>query len=286
MGTPVSTSGSHPSLARVLFGPGRGVFARPGSGSSVGSRALAQGGTDKTTASNAAFPAPVKSVPRYPDGAPAGGPVSTARASTSPTAPVAPRGVPGSGSSKARLKPQTKPSVPLAAGPTAAVKTRAGSSPPRTWVLAGVGVAVAVLFVAGAVVAFQLGKGTRADVPADHPPTNPDAPKTPGTPGVPKPGPADVIIAPARAGDHENEEQTVELKVARTAGTGGLVLAPAADAFEVRVAASCFGTPGERDKLRREMDEKVIRVRGTIKRDQQGLHIDVAHLDQIVPVRR
>ena len=54
MGTPVSTSGSHPSLARVLFGPGRGVFPAPA------------GVPSTRAAARPAPPRPPRATPRSP----------------------------------------------------------------------------------------------------------------------------------------------------------------------------------------------------------------------------
>jgi serine/threonine protein kinase len=82
-------------LARVLFGPGRGVFARSGSAGSSGSI----GGGSPSRVGNGTSPSTVTfgtsngTNPSYPIGAEPGGPVSTARASSSQTAPI-PRGIP------------------------------------------------------------------------------------------------------------------------------------------------------------------------------------------------
>ncbi len=283
IGAPVSQSGSHPSLARVLFGPGRGVFNRPGGGGSGSGRSRAPGsGSDLTTASNAAFPVPVKPAPRYtPDGnVSVGGPISTARANTTPTAPLAPRAVPGSGSTKGKVKPKTKPSTPVAIEPTTSAKARAAAPPSRqVWLFVGIGAAVAVRFVVVAVVAFQLGKGTgtKAENPGGSSPTNPDSAKTPDA--GPAPGPSDVIFTPAQAAEKEGEEQTVEFKVAKVAGASVLTLS-SPDGFTVHYKA-----PVDRATWL-AFEGKVIRVRGKIQRDPTGLFIDVTNPRQIVPVGR
>ncbi len=286
IGVPISTSGSHPTLARVLFGPGRGVFARSGSGSAVSSRARAPGsGSDKTTASNTAFPVSAKSAPRHtPDASvSAGGPISTGRASASPTAPLSPRAVPSSGSTKGKLKPKPK---------SAGIEPVAPAGwPRRTWLLVGIGAAVAVLFVVGVFVAYQVGKGTKTENPALSPPTTPDGPKASAEAG-PTPGPADVILSPAQVAEKEGEEQTVEFKVRSVGGATYLELNSFADAgspdrFAVRVAAGHFTTPAERERVRHEFEGKTIRARGKIHRDPQaGLYIDVVSPKQIVPVGR
>ena len=249
-GPSAERSGQYPSLARVLFAPGRGVFARTG-GSSVGMRERPSGpSTDsKTNASNAAFPVPPNSTPRYASDAkvPVGGPVSTARANTSPTAPLPPRPAPGSGLTKGKPKPKPKLSTPSAEmEKLGAVKARpAAVAPPhRVWLFVGVGVAVAVLFVVGAVVAYHIGKGNKAE----HPPTplsNPEASKPA----------AEAILSPTQAIDREGEEHTVEFKVRSVAGETYLELnsepeAGDADGFAVRIPASYFKTPEEREKLK------------------------------------
>jgi serine/threonine protein kinase len=280
IGAPLSSSGSQPSLARVLFAPGRGVFAR-GDGSSAGSRgrAPAPGADSKSTASNAAFPVSAKSVPRYaPDGnVPVGGPISTARANTSPTAPIPLRPVPGSGA-KPKLAPRAKaPPAELERSPA---RAHAAGAFGRVWMFVAIGVAAAVLFVGAAVVAYQVGKGNKPGA-GTHPPTNPDAPKS-----------AEVILTPARAAEHEGEEQTVEFKVRSVTGTADLELnsepeAGSPDNFSVRVAARHFGSPGERDKVRQEFEGRTIRARGKIARDARGgWHIDVNSAKQIATVGR
>ena len=295
IGVPISTSGSHPTLARVLFGPGRGVFARSGSGSSVSSRARAPGsGSDKTTASNTAFPVSAKSAPRHtPDASvSAGGPISTGRASASPTAPLAPRAVPSSGSTKGKLKPKPKTAV---IEPPASMKARVAlHSPGRPWLFVGIGVAVAALFVAGVFVAYQVGKGHKAENAGNAPPTNADTARAPAdaVPPGPMPGAGNVIHTPAQAADKVGEEQTVEFKVRSVGGATYLELNSFADAgspdrFAVRVAAGHFKAPAEREKVRQEFEGKTIRARGTIHRDPQaGLYIDVVSPKQIVPVGR
>src|SRR5262245_28360179 len=80
-------------LARVLFGSGRGVFSRPGTDSAVNTGGRAGNGTSPSTVS---FGHGTGSNPAYPRGADGVGPVSTARASASPTSPL-PRPESGTG---------------------------------------------------------------------------------------------------------------------------------------------------------------------------------------------
>jgi hypothetical protein len=179
------------------------------------------------------------------------------------------------------VKPKTKPAAALAIEPSA--KARAAASPSRqVWLFAGIGAAVAVLFVVGAFVAYQLGKGTRGENPGTNPPTNPDAAKTApdAGPNVPVPGPADVILTPAKAAEHEGEEQTVEFRVAKIVGASVLDLS-SPDGFTVHIKV-----PADRATVL-AFELKVIRVRGKIQRDPNaGLYIDVTSLKQIVPVGR
>src|SRR5262245_49866828 len=86
-------------LARVLFGPGRGVFSRSGSDSGVRSGSRVGGSTSPSTV---AFGTGTGSNPGYSRGDGVG-PVSTARASASPTTPLPPRS--GSGTAPALAEP-------------------------------------------------------------------------------------------------------------------------------------------------------------------------------------
>jgi serine/threonine protein kinase len=283
IGAPLSSSGSQPSLARMLFAPGRGVFAR-GDGSSAGSRGRASGsGPDsKSTASNAAFPVSAKSAPRYtPDAnVSVGGPISTARANTSPTAPIPLRPVPGAGAAKPKLPPKAKaPPAEFERSPAARARPAVGLSG-RVWLFVAAGVAVAGLFVVAAVVAYQIGKGNKPDA-GTHPPTNPDAARS-----------AEVILTPGRAADHEGEEHTVEFKVRSITGTADVELnsepeVGSPDNFAVHVAASHFKVAGERERVQREFEGRTIRARGKIARDPRGgWYIEVPSAKQITAVGR
>jgi len=128
-------------LARVLFGPGRGVFARSPGGSSTRSGSgprPALGNSPSTVGFPVLGPA---SNPSYPtgDGAvPVGGPVSTARATASPTTPISAPSDPG---------------FPAAATP--------GGAPHhhhRTTLYIIIAVLLVLLFAVGAVAAYYVGK--------------------------------------------------------------------------------------------------------------------------------
>ena len=149
-----SGTGINPPLARVLFGPGRGVFSR-GTGSSAKLRQQ-RGADTGATASNAAFPAAGSgaSNPRSKPGTPANGPVSTGRASASPTAPIPSRA--GTGSTAAKRRPAAP--APAPAPPPARR---------RTWLIVAVALVAAAVFGAGLVAAYQLGKGNKESGPAD-----------------------------------------------------------------------------------------------------------------------
>jgi hypothetical protein len=178
-------------------------------------------------------------------------------------------------------KDKTKPKPKLVVPPAEAEKLAPGkarsaaatSTSHRVWLLVGIGVAVAVLFVVAAVVAYQIGKGNKAE--------------TPPTPAKSAP---DAILTPAQAADHVGDEHTVEFKVRSVTGETYLELnseaeAGDADGFAVRLPASFFKTPADRAQVQREFTGKTIRVRGKIQRDPQaGLFIDAETPKQLIPV--
>ena len=139
-------AGAGPPLARVLFGPGRGVFARGGGSSANMTRARA--GTAESAALPAASPA-APSLPKYKAGAdtPVNGPISTGRASASPTAPIPARAPAGSGAAKRRPVPTPAPAPARPKG--------------RTWLVAALALLLLGVFVGGLVLAYQLGKGAK-----------------------------------------------------------------------------------------------------------------------------
>jgi hypothetical protein len=74
-------------LARVLFGPGRAVFSRSGSSGAIGGTPTARS-SGNSSPSTVSFGTGAGSNPSYPLGEEAAGPVSTSRASATPTAPL------------------------------------------------------------------------------------------------------------------------------------------------------------------------------------------------------
>ncbi|HSQ57672.1 MAG TPA: serine/threonine-protein kinase [Gemmata sp.] len=154
-GPNTSGSGTTTPLARVLFGAGRGSFTRAGtSGSSIeqGRKSTAGG-----PASTAAFP--------FGSGSDAnlsgegiihtGGPVSTARSSISPTAPI-------------QNFPDSTVPVPASGGSHPGTGASPGTStvvvvhpPRRTGLYIVIGVLFALLFTVGAIAAYYIGKSDR-----------------------------------------------------------------------------------------------------------------------------
>jgi len=135
--------------------------------------------------------------------------------------------------------------------------------------------------VVAAVVAYQIGKGNKAETP----PT----PPTQSEPGKPA---AEAILTPAQAAERVGEEHTVEFKVRSVSGETYLELnseaeAGDADGFAARIPVSYFKTAADREQVQREFATKTIRVRGKIQRDPQaGLFIEVPTPKQITPVGR
>jgi serine/threonine protein kinase len=300
MGPPSDRSGTQTPLARALFGPGRGVFARSGSGSGPTKDRPSAAGSDATTASNAAFPVQAPSAPRYAPGA--NGPVSTGRTSASPTAPLQPTVAlppsgpePVSGKGTAKPKPRPKPLESLKPGRLTPLER---SGPGRAWLFSAIGFCVALLCVSAAVVAYQLGRGNTSNR-GESPPTTPGASKQSSDPLGPNdlvPGAADKLLAPADAARREGEVQTVEFKVRSVGGTSSMNLHAEPDPdtgeeFTVRVPASYFAADGQQsralwEKTRKNFDGKLIRARGKIVRDPatKGFVIDVRSPQQILVV--
>jgi serine/threonine protein kinase len=134
-------SGSAVPLGRALFAPGRGVFARAG-GSSANIRER-----PSNTASTVPFPAagaPAGSNPRYKrDGVAAvGGPVSTGRASASPTAPL----------------PASGRELPAARSPKAAPAPAEPAGLGRVWLYVLAGALILALMAAVATAAYLIGR--------------------------------------------------------------------------------------------------------------------------------
>jgi serine/threonine protein kinase len=165
-------SGTNAPLARVLFGPGRGVFSRSSSGESSAIRTR-KGSGSRDLPSTSTYPAVGGSDANIGGDVRVPSPVSTARASASPTAPLQNR--PESG-------------VPLSS-PGSAVHTGPGSAPGtnntvvvvhpprRTGLYIVIGVLFALLFTVGAIAAYYIGRGERTGNPADLPRTQQPAPR-------------------------------------------------------------------------------------------------------------
>jgi serine/threonine protein kinase len=294
---PPDRSGVQPSLARMLFAPGRGVFTR-GTGSSAGMRTHpSDASADNASTSNAAFPLPAKSTQRYaadPKGSVAK-PISTARANASPTAPIQAATPPNAGSGltkeKPKLKPRSKSDGPASAGSAvAATATMPLTVGKHLWWLVGGGLAVVLLCVTATVIAYQIGKGSNGNK-SNELPTNPDIAKPHDglSASDPVPGASDLILTPSQLSSRGGEVHTVEFKVQSWNGlTGSLnseVVAGARDNFAVHIAPDYFKAGGDAEQVRQEFIGKKIRVRGQIQRDPEaGLYITVRTPKQIVPV--
>jgi serine/threonine protein kinase len=277
---PTERASPHSPLARALFAPGRGVFARSG-GSSAKIPPRGSKQDSSTTASNAAFPASNRSTSRYnPNGEVAvGGAISTARAAASPTSPLQSGGSGPAGKGPAKLRPKQtpRPAEPAPRGGTWS-DPRAPRGGSRTWLFVAIGSAVAVLIVLVAVVAYIWGK----DKPGDGQPGGSGTAKSADAPGPGDlmPGPADRIFTPAQAAEREGEIQTVEFRVRSAAGESALHLNsepdPAAPTnFAVSISADYFKTVGPQAKVlleqtRKEFENKTIRARGKIQRGASG----------------
>jgi serine/threonine protein kinase len=271
-------TGSGAPLARALFARGTGVFPRIG-GSSASMKKRPDGS------------AAAKAVPRGgADGVPVGAPVSTTRASTSPTAPLQSG---GSSRGKAPAKPALAAARPR---PLAAAKPPAPKRP--VWLFVAAAAALVALFAGGAMVAYQMGMG-KGKQQTESPPTAADAPKPRADdlqPGDLVPGPADKLLTPALALQREGEEHTVEFRVQSVGGTSNMYLNSdpdfrAADNFAVRIPSGYFKAAGHDPKglfeqTKRDFEGKTIRARGKVQRDamNRGAFIEVRVPKQILVV--
>jgi serine/threonine protein kinase len=164
-------SGTSAPLARVLFGPGRGVFSRSGSGASGAIRTRRTPGP-RDLPSTSAFPAVGGGSDANIGGDPSArvpGPVSTGRASASPTAPL-----------------QSRPDSNIQLPPGSEVHTTTGSAPGtgtvvvvhpprRTGLYVVIGILFALLFTVGAIAAYYIGRGDRTGAPVPAQPRPPAA---------------------------------------------------------------------------------------------------------------
>jgi serine/threonine protein kinase len=298
LGPQTDRSAGQPSLARMLFAPGRGAFARNPGSSTSNARVRAEGSNadSSVSTSNAAFPIPTRTAPRpVPEPAAPGSVAargSTVRASTAPTAPLSsapPPAVPGVPDGKPKPRPRPRPAAPTPAEKPAAIRASFPfASGRRLWLLVAGALALVAILVAATVVAYQLGKGTGKA--GEAPPTNPGpaapAPDAPG-PTDPVPGLTDLFVTPAEA--REGEVQTVQFRVQSASPVGGLTLnslpEPGAGNFAVRISADYFAQFGGMETVRQDFSGKMIRARGKVARDPgAGLYISVRVPKQIVVV--
>jgi serine/threonine protein kinase len=269
IGPATAGSGSGSTLARALFGPGRGVFNRAG-GTTTDSR------SNPALANAATYPSGGNgSHPNYGRGdanVRLDGPSSTARASTAATKPIAP---PGSGA-------DINPSAP-GSGTVVYV-----TAPRRTGLYVVIGVLVGLLFVAGALAAYYIGKGgSKKEIP----PTAQDELM------MPKLG--DEFLSPAEAAEKAGETLSVQFKVATTDGNGSMWLnsdssGANAPVLSVKLGEEYFskaGSPEKQkelwEKAKADYNSKVIRARGLIQRGSapNSFYLEVSSPAQIFVVR-
>ncbi len=151
-------SGSNASLARVLFGSKRGVFARAGGGSKSGGSSVEldkelPGSTSKYE------PQDNQSNPKFSPGkgnSRTTGSATTEPASGSPTAPL----------QNSRQKLNDSSGIVPSIGGSSIVYLAA---PRRTGIYILVGILFTLLFLAGSIGAFYLGKGSKQETPTSAP---------------------------------------------------------------------------------------------------------------------
>ena len=272
-GPSLSGSGTFSPLARALFSPGQGVFARSnGGGSSRSGPHLLGGSTGSFSNSKSDSHSNAKLTRSDPNIA-IGGPISTGRASAAPTVPLQ---APSSSS-------QQPNSVKVAFAPPFR----------RTGFYILSGVLLTFLIVSVAIASYYLGKGEK----------NPGVESTKRTSGDDPidekliPGAGDKILLPIETCDKTNQVQTVQFKVASiSVAEGCLTLNSEQDskspvAFAVRIVPAYFqklsAHEGSRESvIRNRFEGKMIRARGLIQRDVQSksYYIEVQSNKQIVPV--
>jgi serine/threonine protein kinase len=156
-------SGTSTPLARVLFGSGRGSFARSaGAGSSTVRGRKGPGPRDLPGTST--YPAVGGGSDANLSGEGAvetGGPVSTARSSVSPTSPI-----PNQSDSRVLLPPGSGVQGGSATGASTVVVVH---PPRRTGLYIVIGVLFALLFVVGAIAAYYIGRSERTSQAAPPP---------------------------------------------------------------------------------------------------------------------
>ena len=243
-----SNSGS--SLARALFGPGRSVFRATGS-SVIGplhpKSGVSTAGRPGLGGSNPGFPAMT-------------GPVSTGRTSSAATAPIEPL-------------PTAAPADPIDSPIYAGMVPPAAVGPHKIALYVAIGIAFGLLFAAGAVAAYYLGKANTArgatrtadpnSVHDTHPPAD------------------DAVLTPEQAARHVGEVRTVEFRVESLAGDDPVFLHARPNSqdpgnFAVRIPLAARDATAVPFDLRSVFVHKTVRVRGKIhKHPVHGLLIEV-----------
>jgi serine/threonine protein kinase len=308
-GPNASGSSTSSPLARVLFGPGGGVFSR-GTGSSAvrsgskskvrtGSGSTARGANGANGADNGSGatsgngPASTGSYPGMANGSnqkygsasgrvPTPGPISTARASASQTVPIPtqpPSSVPVD---------QPPSGVAPTSGTVVVVHQR------RTALYIIIGVLAALLFTVGAIAAYYIGKENTKDSRSLWPDAK--------TPGMGAQADAGTIAPPtldeaAAAPDHtaaipQGTTILVEFKVQSVTGGSTVELNSARSTsdktnFTAHVTQAAYTEVGKtKDQIISEYNGKTIRVRGKLIRDPEkgSVGIEVKSLRQILIV--
>jgi serine/threonine protein kinase len=294
----VATTAPGSPLARTLFGAGRGIFARVGSGSSVSSlqtRSVSPTSTKAPVSGTAVPPAETGSPTgtAYPrDSVPVNGPVSTSRANTAPTTPI-------SRHELGLLAPAHD--APTAPGSGSGFGTASGPLPAtsRSGLFFLIGLLVALLLVAGGVAAYLLG---RKDAPNTVPPQAAPPAAPPGSlgqknqsPVIPRPTRDEPALTPAQAATLEVQSLvTVEFVVK---SGGGRTIAhlnseknfDSPTNFSVNIMPVAYKETGKSiDEFIEGYKEKKIRVRGRLTRDPKlgTAGIDVTSLDQLLVMDR
>jgi serine/threonine protein kinase len=287
LAAPAPATGSGSPLARVLFGPGGGVFARSGGSSGR------VGGTKTKPASTSRYPIPTgpgSDTGYAPDaGVVPVGPVSTARASVAPTTPL-----PGPTPNPA----DPRSSVPLPAGvpvtPGSGSATVVVMQPARrTGLYITIGILSALLFVVGAVAAYYIGRGGGLKEGSPPPPDAGRQAPAAGGDDTLTPGPADKILAPEQAAARIGEIHTVEFRVQYIGGDAHLYLNSTPDPrtqgnLALRLTGYFKSRPdaaGELERLRMSYTGKTVRARGRVLRHPEGgIYIPIRAFDQVITV--
>lgn len=266
-----SNSGSSASspLSRALFGPGGVAFARNGGGSSRSASKVLSGSSISHPKSGVNGSS--SKYPRSDADVALGGPVSTTRASASPTTPL--------------QNPNDRSGLMQPASGNVVYV----SPPRRIGVYILIGVLFTILFVGGAIAAYYIGRGGKS---AD---TKTTQPSDPGDDGW-VPGAADKLLSPTQAMEKIGEIQTVEFKVASTSGSGYMSLNSESDSnspknLAVHISPSYFHVAGPQEsslwsRTQADYHGAVIRARGKLYRDEQtkSAYLEVLSPKQILVI--